>query len=165
MKRLSVAVVVNYRVDAQGTPQPLQGEELEQIQNLVKQAIGYVQERGDSLQIANAPFNNVEPLVPWWQDAFYLDLAKTSGQYLLILLALMFTWFKIVKPLIKPTAPGVGATSQPAVPPPGNEQETQPAADRYEENLNAIRDIARKDPTAVSMVLRNWMSDNEQYNA
>ncbi len=60
LKRLSVAVVVNYRkaTDKAGkvSQKPLTAAEMTQITNLVKEAMGYNQQRGDTLNIVNSPF-------------------------------------------------------------------------------------------------------------
>ncbi|AZV31298.1 flagellar basal body M-ring protein FliF [Cobetia sp. ICG0124] len=60
LEKLSVAVVVNHRgvTDANGnvTSRPLDSEALEQIKALVRQAMGYSEQRGDSLSVINAPF-------------------------------------------------------------------------------------------------------------
>lgn len=47
------------------------------------------------------------------------------------------------------------------------EREAQAAArtrevNRYEDNLQLARDMAGKDPRAVAMVLRSWMSKDEK---
>jgi len=158
LKRLSVAVVVNYRTDAEGNAQPLSAAELEQIQNLVKEAIGYSEARGDSLQVANAPFNNAEPAIPLWKDPFYQGLAISAGQYLLLLMVLAFIWFKIVKPLIRARQDELAALPSVEMP------AAEPAQDdnSYEENLAAIREIAKQDPRAVSMVIRSWMNEHDE---
>lgn len=56
LNRLSVAVVVNYR-DTDKDKQPLDQAELDKISDLVKQAVGYSAERGDSLSVVNGQFN------------------------------------------------------------------------------------------------------------
>ncbi len=61
IKRLSAAVVVNYRraSDAGGkvTYTPLTEQELAQINTLAREAMGFSQERGDTLNVVNAPFS------------------------------------------------------------------------------------------------------------
>lgn len=161
LKRLSVAVVVNYRVDAEGNNQPLQADELAQIENLVKEAIGFQANRGDTLKVANAPFNNVEPVLPIWKDPEYIELAKSMAQYLAILAGLMFLWFKVAKPVIRARQDELAnVEALKLAPAPEPEKEPVPV-DRYEDNLNALREIATQDPRAVSMVLRDWMNEND----
>jgi flagellar M-ring protein FliF len=65
IKRLTVGVVVNYRrsVDPKTGKvviKPLTAAEVAQINELVKQAMGYNQARGDTLNVANAPFDGVD---------------------------------------------------------------------------------------------------------
>jgi len=75
VKRLSAAVVVNNRsvVDPKGktTQVALNDAELEKLTSLVRESIGYKQDRGDSVKVINAPFR-IEtipngPEVPWWK--------------------------------------------------------------------------------------------------
>ena len=60
LKRLSVAVVVNYKheIDKAGkvTVRPLSDDEKTQITNLVKEAMGYNKDRGDTLNVVNSAF-------------------------------------------------------------------------------------------------------------
>ncbi len=60
LKRVSAAVVVNHRqeTDAKGKieTKPLSEVEMKQINDLVKEAMGFKQDRGDTLSVANAPF-------------------------------------------------------------------------------------------------------------
>lgn len=160
LKRLSVAVVVNYRNDNEGNPQPLSDTEIEQIQHLVREAIGYSEERGDSLKVANVPFNNVEPVVPLWKDPEIIELAKAAGQYLAFALLLAFVWFKVFKPLLRAREAEMVEVA-PVIPMPTPEEAKQ-QADSYDDNVNAIREMAKQDPRAVSMALRNWIKNDDE---
>src|SRR5262249_9127393 len=66
LKRVSAAVVVNYRkgADKKAGPKPLGEEEMTQINALVKEAIGFSKERGDSINVANRPFTEPEAPEP-----------------------------------------------------------------------------------------------------
>src|SRR5690606_9394345 len=76
IKRLSAAIVVNPRrsVDEAGKPvlTALSAAEVESINALVREAIGFNQARGDSINVVNAPFSEperIEPVeVPAWQQ-------------------------------------------------------------------------------------------------
>jgi hypothetical protein len=59
VKRLSAAVVVNYRraVGEGGAWHPLGEEALHQINALTREAMGFDPDRGDTLNVVNAPFN------------------------------------------------------------------------------------------------------------
>jgi flagellar M-ring protein FliF len=60
IQRLSVAVVVNYKTLADGKPLPLTAEQMKQIENLTREAMGYSEKRGDTLNVVNSPFNSVK---------------------------------------------------------------------------------------------------------
>lgn len=64
VKRLSVAVLVDgtYTTDAEGnkTYQPRAQEELDRIAALVRSAIGYDESRGDTLEVVNLQFADIE---------------------------------------------------------------------------------------------------------
>ena len=103
IKRLTVGVVVNYRriVDpATGkvSIKPLTAAEVAQINELVKQAMGYSQARGDTMNVANAPFDGVdrpdEAGPDWYKDPANLPLAMEVGKYLLIAAVILV----VVKP-------------------------------------------------------------------
>ncbi len=58
VQRLSVAVVVNYKTLPDGKPLPLSNEQMKQIEDLTREAMGFSEKRGDSLNVVNSPFNS-----------------------------------------------------------------------------------------------------------
>jgi len=112
IKRLSVAVVVNNRkvTDTKGKVSyvPLTDEEKSQIDNLVKDAVGYDAARGDSLNVQNAAFNNeevVEEIIPLWKQPEMIALAQLIAKYLIITLVMLFVVFGIIRPAFRPLQP------------------------------------------------------------
>ena len=101
--RVSAAVVVDDRVvleDGQPVRKPLTPEETEQITTLVKQAVGFNAERGDSVNVLNAAFapaGIAEPPLPMWQQAWFLELVKWAVVALLSLLILLL----VVRPMMR----------------------------------------------------------------
>ena len=98
IRRLSVAVLVNQKQttgdDGKEVSTPLTPMEMQSIEALVKQAVGFSAERGDSVQVVNAAFTKrsevVDPEVPLWKDPETVSLAKDLGkQFNFILLALI----------------------------------------------------------------------------
>jgi len=177
VKRLSVAVVVNYRTkaDAKGKPvtEALSAKELAQVESLTKEAMGFSADRGDSLNVVNSPFTNdveKEPEVPVWKQPQMIDLAKTGVGYLLLALLAVFLWFKVARPVLrKYTAPPLpaptetsAATEAVLLPP---EVETNPEvlrlAAKYESDLALVRDAAQRDPRLVASVIKTWMANDE----
>src|SRR3989338_11242725 len=92
IKRLSVAVVVNGNrkvTNAKGksSDKPLSDEEKEQINNLVKDVVGFDQDRGDSLNVQVAAFTENKEIVkelPFWKQPDMIELAKDLLKYLVI---------------------------------------------------------------------------------
>jgi flagellar M-ring protein FliF len=68
----------------------------------VKDAIGFVQRRGDTVSVANLPFS-AEPIpVPEETSQFSPDLISQLVRYLAIALGLLFAYFAIARPLLRP---------------------------------------------------------------
>ncbi len=109
IKRLRVAVVVNHKrvVDAEGkvSLRALTEQEQQQITDLVKEAMGFNAERGDSLNVVNSPFaeapREVIPEQPFWQPYATVDNAKTAAQYLLSTAVLLYLYFSVLRPMIR----------------------------------------------------------------
>jgi flagellar M-ring protein FliF len=104
LRRLTVAVVVNYKriVDKNGkvTVKPTP-EEMAKINDLVKQAMGYNQDRGDAVSVANSPFDGVdkpyEAPPEWWRDPANLPMAKDLAKFLITALILLYIVLRIVR--------------------------------------------------------------------
>ena len=187
IKRLSVGVVVNYRrmVDARTgkvSIKPLTAAEVAQINDLVREAMGFNKERGDTMNVTNAPFDGVdrpEPPVeatPWWKDGANIDMAKEIGKFLLGAVVLLFLWFRFLRPMLRPlmrkldtlTAEPVSATGQSAAEiEVEHEREEQEAAvavqvqTGYRENLTMAKKLAAEDPRVVANVVKAWVGSND----
>lgn len=101
VKRLSVAVVVNHKKLVEGEKSklaPFSDAEMAQITNLVREAMGYSKERGDTVNVVNAPFRIgvEEDDVPFWKDPANIPLAMEGGKWL-VLLGLGLTFLLIVR--------------------------------------------------------------------
>jgi flagellar M-ring protein FliF len=191
IKRLTVAVVVNHKrvIDQAGkaTYRPLTDSEKTEITNLVKEAMGFNQERGDSVNVVNTPFadlqKEIEPAVPLWKQPEMWELGKEAGRYLLIALVLMFLYFRVVKPLLKGLnkegrdekldaleAPEFDADGNPilkvanesdgSVVTLGEEAEPMgPASGRYQLSLEQAKRLAKDNPRVVANVIKEWVAE------
>ncbi|MGR2663498.1 flagellar basal-body MS-ring/collar protein FliF [Chromobacterium haemolyticum] len=124
VKRLSAAVVVNYRrmPDKNGEmkPTPLTPQEVQQINNLVKEAMGFNTQRGDTLNVVNAAFADAE--VPATLQEKVTDYVTSNGssliKYGLLTIAVLYLLFGVVRPimrdLVKPPAPAKGSEEEAA---------------------------------------------------
>jgi flagellar M-ring protein FliF len=187
IKRLSVAVVVNYRstTDAQGkrTNKALTGAELEQVNNLVKEAMGFSAERGDSLNVVNSAFASdaAEAIeLPLWKQPENIDLAKTGGKYLLLAILAVFAWFSVLRPLLNkhlhPPIPPAAEHEEIAPTPGAQEQvpsQVQTAASRNAEakerreqrnadNIQYAQATSVKSPQVVAMLIKQWMAEKNE---
>ncbi|MBR8655502.1 flagellar M-ring protein FliF [Achromobacter sp. Marseille-Q0513] len=166
LKRLSVAVVVNYIRDKDGDLKPLPPEELNKLTNLVREAMGYSEGRGDSLNLVNSQFNDGPPALPMWRDPEMIALFKTIMAWLLGLIVAFWLYRKVRRQvtdyLYPPVDPEVAESER--IEAQREAQETARAKEttRYEDNLERARTMANKDPRAVAMVLRTWMSKDEK---
>lgn len=176
VKRLSVAVVVNNRKAGgkDAKPKPLTAAELAQLQNLVKEAMGYSQTRGDTLNVVNAAFSpgDVEevPAAPMWKDPGTLALAKEIAKNLLIAALLFYLVFGVIRPLLRDLAQPVHAgPRQGEAGEEGEERaEISPEAaaraaqmSNYEDNLKAAKELAKQDPRVVASVVKDWVGAGE----
>jgi len=179
IKRLSAAVVVNYRkkADENGevTHEPLTAEEIKEINNLVREAMGYSEKRGDSLTVTNSLFtDNVEvvPDVPLWKDPDVMMLTKDIGKQFLIVAVVLFFLLKILKPFLKSlTPPPLPAVEQEKLPGgtaiqgrlPGQVEEAADQAIQklsFDENLKRAKQLALDEPAIVANVVKDWMAKN-----
>jgi flagellar M-ring protein FliF len=184
IKRLTVGVVVNYRrsVDPKTGKvaiKPLSAAEVAQINELVKQAMGYNQARGDTLNVANAPFDGIDKpadTVPdWWKDPNNLPLAKDVAKWVFIAMVLLFLWYRILRPVLKPVmkkfdqAVEMPPEPEPVEPEPepepdheelariAREAEEQKQVIVYKSNLEMAKTLAQNDPRIVANVIKEWL--------
>lgn len=109
LRRLTVAVLLNNRreVAADGTvsQRPLTEAELAQATALVKQAVGYSEERGDTVTVTNTAFAapTVEPIpeVPFYQPYLTVDNGMAALQTLGSLLLMLLVYLKVVRPILR----------------------------------------------------------------
>jgi flagellar M-ring protein FliF len=107
LRRVSAAVVLDYKYEkgakANATRStPYTPQEIQQINGLVKDAIGFVQRRGDTVSVANLPFSAEPTPVPEETSQFSPDLISQIVRYLAITLGLLFAYFAIARPLLRP---------------------------------------------------------------
>jgi flagellar M-ring protein FliF len=165
IKRISVAVVVNYQRDKEGEFQPIPPEDLTKLNDLVREAMGFSEARGDSLNLVNSQFNDADPAITWWRDPEIIALAKSALYWLVFGLAALWFYRKMVRPLwdryINPTIdPVIAEIERAEAQREAVDSARSAAIERHEENLRLAREMAGKDPRAVSMVLRTWMSND-----
>jgi flagellar M-ring protein FliF len=188
LRRLTVAVVVNYRriVDPKTgkvTVKAYTPEEMAKINDLVKQAMGYNQDRGDAVSVANSAFDGVdrpaEPALDWWRDPANLPLAKELAKFLITALVLLYIVVRIVRPMMRPVFKQIDKMNEPEPEPEVPEEpvidEPDPeliaeeelrkmeenTARTYRDNLTMAKKLAAEDPRIVANVIKDWIGAND----
>lgn len=172
LKRQAIAVVINYQYANSDEPVALGSEEMENIRELVRQAVGFNAERGDTVSVINGIFNEGrEPTPAFWKNPEYVELGMDIVKYLIFAGLLFLAWRIMINPIIQGViqAKAQADARQEAR---NAEQEREQAEvlkdqqiNRYEDNLNKARSMADKDPRAVAMVLRAWINSKDEKNA
>jgi flagellar M-ring protein FliF len=181
--RLSIAVVVdNIRsVDEndEAVITPRTPEELAQIADLVREAVGFDEARGDSIQVVNANFqmmdvgDEVEPLA-FWMQPWFIDLVRQALGLLLVLVVV----FKVLKPvasnLIKASTAALPPPDQLALPNNGAlamqanaiegeiAQPEPPPPPTLEERMAMAKQIAGEDPERVAKIMKEWVGGDDE---
>jgi flagellar M-ring protein FliF len=182
LKRLSVAVVVNYKreVDKAGkvTLKPLSEDEKTQITNLVKEAMGYSKDRGDTLNVVNSAFAGPDAAieeVPFWKrPATLLEMAREGGKWLLFAIFAAWVYFSFVKPLMRKLKKNINSETEEELARQAEEDEdavvelsteVEPmgnAAATYQDNLEAAKVLARHDPKVVANIVKAWVGGTNE---
>jgi len=110
LRRVSAGVVVNYKqpngIDKEGKPLkpvPYSAKEIDQINNLVRDAIGFSDKRGDSVSVANIPFKvEAADELPFYKQAGVIEMTKEFFKFAVILGSLGILFFGVVKPILFP---------------------------------------------------------------
>ena len=170
IKRLSVAVVVNQK---KGTDKAgksisvaLTDQEMKQINDLAREAMGFSKERGDSLSVANAPFNLPEKVdyeIPLWKQPETIAFAKDLIKYGLLLAVIATIYIIVLKPIIGSMFPPPPEPE--IVEPEFDEDEAaegseHPVVPPFEVKLQEARELAAQNPEAVAAIIKDWLGVN-----
>jgi flagellar M-ring protein FliF len=189
LKRLSVAVVLDdLRTPGEGgqaSHRSLSPEELDRFTGLVKEAIGFNAERGDSVNLLNVPFTAgsapeafEDP--PVWRESWVWDLGKQALGVGLVLLLV----FGVLRPAMRRLASQAPALQTPALAGPrshlsgegeladdrmslSDAQGAVPrlastaARERQAQQVESLRSLVTQDPKRVAQVVRHWIAENE----
>ncbi|MFF6009061.1 flagellar basal-body MS-ring/collar protein FliF [Rahnella sp. R3(2024)] len=180
VQRLSAAVVVNYQVGTDGKSKPLTDEQLKKIDDLVREAMGFSTERGDTLNVVNTPFNEAADdtaELPFWKQQAFFDQLIDAGRWLLVLIVAWILWRKIVRPMLRKQQAEKEAIAAAALaasmPQPEGSKPVKLSTDELEKRKRSqqrvsvevqtqrVQELADKDPRIVALVIRQWMSTEQ----
>ncbi len=183
VKRLNAAVVVNHRsvTDKNGktTNVPLSASELENLNSLVRESIGFRDDRGDSVKVINAPFReDVLPVddTPLWKQPQTLDLLRSAAVPLSLALVAVVVVFGLIRPAMKVAMARAEEDKGRALDAVVADDEELPQlggadgegrgsgsmplleAPSMARQLEGARALAKENPTAVANIVRGWVS-------
>lgn len=177
IKRLSAAVVVNHKstTDERGktTTTPLSDQQLEKMTALVRETIGFNQERGDSVNLMNAPFAQEKMALlelPFWKQPELQDLARSFAWPVGTLLFAVLVLLGVIRPALKALTRSSGTqranqldavlseqTDRPQLLPPRRAGEPQ-LPTSGELALEDARKLTRDNPAAVAGIVKTWIN-------
>jgi flagellar M-ring protein FliF len=179
VKRISAAVVVNHQssTDSKGktTTTPLTDVQIEKMTALVRETIGFNKDRGDSVNLMNAPFameKVVAADVPLWKQPELQDLARSFAWPVGTLLFAALVLLGVIRPAAKALAQSHPKTSLTArqldaieSEEPERPQLTAPARGGElagpspgELALVDARKLTRDNPAAVANIVKTWIN-------
>jgi flagellar M-ring protein FliF len=177
VKRLNAALVVNNRsvTDGKGktTQVPLAADELEKITALVRESIGFNQDRGDSVKVVNAPFK-IEPSAtsdepPFWKSRELIDIVRAAALPVGLAIVAMLVFFGLVRPAFKTALvvrpaqlPRAGMRIDAVV----DDEQSYPtpaiaAPPTTLRQIEGAKALAKDNPAAVAGIVRGWVGGSE----
>jgi len=185
IRRLNVAVVLNQDAAAVKAWKP---EQTAQVTDMLSNAAGIDERRGDKLSLSLMHFVPEESIVPppvkWWQDNDILAWCRLGGTGILLLLVLLFVVRPLVKHLIAtrkakfaPVPATDGSQPSPAATLDDDERrgvelpsfpgdDALPAqSSGLETKLEFLKKLAISDTDRVAEVIRQWITSNERIDS
>ena len=180
LQKITVAVVADdwLTVNDEGEEvrTELSGEDFALIRGIVREAIGFNQERGDSVSVYNKSFQTIDheelPEIPIWKQDWFVSVVK-QGLAGIAILILIFT---VVKPTMKTLQgrlieSGANADGQ-LLALENSDISNANASDsespnsltndhpNYVEQLAMAKQLVGQDSRQVAKVVKNWVADN-----
>jgi flagellar M-ring protein FliF len=190
LRRLSVAVVVDNltQVDAETgeeTSMPMAQEQLQRLESLLRDAVGFDAARGDTVSVMNSSFlpkaeviAEPVPETPVWEQPWVMNIAKQVMAAVFVLLLV----FGILRPVMRSLSDSArevreveaqralgelsgdlgGDLGEETVTLSGGDTLMLPGKDgQHEQNMNAIKGLVAEDPGRVAQVVKKWVAAGE----
>lgn len=175
VKKLSVAVMVNDKIsflpDGSEDYKPLSEDELGKVEALIKDAIGFNEDRGDKVSVVNSTFSKPPPipdaapptLIEIITEPSVISIIKqvVGGIFVLIII------FGVIKPMIKSLSTMAKAAEQEieareAPPPEPPEPLELPEPDHVAAaRIETVKQIAHDDSKKAAQVIMDWVGKEE----
>jgi flagellar M-ring protein FliF len=174
LKRLNVGVVLDdwQKMDADGkvTTTPMSDADIKRLSQLVREAIGIKEDRGDQLNVLNQTFKGSVPLgqvdgLPLWQTPWITQLAKQIIGAALVLVVAFLVLRPLMKSLTKSTprlkaagAEGADVEGDRVSLSGGQGTKAIKLAPSFEQQIAAARTLVGQDPRRAAQVVKEWVS-------
>ena len=186
LMRVSAAVVINDKFMVPGAApdsaeakaaKTLTPEQMEQFTAVVREAIGFKADRGDSVKLISGAFN-VEKIdtveIPWWKQAEVHAIIKNIVWLIGVIVLAALAMFIVVRPMMRglrmaanaveplldavvadlPERPAVASTlALPATATPALALQSMESDQR----LLGVRKLAQENPAAVADIVKSWI--------
>lgn len=183
IRRLSVAVLVDNKTvtdeNGETASTPLTEDEISTITNIVREAVGYNQARGDTVAVFNQAFQPIEEIEPveappFWKEPWVWSIAKQ----IIIALVILILAIMLARPAMRNLKPQAAAKDKKSKG--GEDDDDELDDDRVSLSRNAqggppqlpappqaygdvlmmARGLAEEDPKRVAKVIKNWVEEN-----
>jgi len=176
VSRLTVAVVVDDKANINAetkevTRVPLDEKEIAKITALVKDAIGFSAERGDSVNVINSSFAQELPVEPlpaksFYEEAWFWQVAKVIAGGIILLILIIGVISPTLRSLaVKPDRVFIGKDGKAVEYDPSNSQlaaNDEDDATHYmsaDERMKSMQQMAGNDPQRVARVVQSWVDN------
>lgn len=170
VKRLTAAVVVNQQTvtDNRGrvSTVALTPEQIAQMTALVRESIGFNADRGDSVNLMNAPFvlDKTPPVeLAFWERPEIQELMRDLAWPAVAVLLAALVLLGVVRPVLKALneKPQLEAAADDELDRPGLEEFKPYEPSERERALTNARQLARENPSAVAGIVKGWMGGRD----
>jgi flagellar M-ring protein FliF len=177
VKRLSVAVILDNKqvpgADGKAASQPLTDKEIERYTNLVREAVGFDERRGDRVEVINASFSSAVAAgdtvgeEPWYASPMLRQIGRQGVAVLAVLVLALVVLRPIMKTLLAPPrgalarldgAGGDLARDKVTLSGGGALPGQHSGLPNYEQHVAAARSVITQDPKRAAQVVKEWVT-------
>ncbi|GAB5499134.1 MAG: flagellar basal-body MS-ring/collar protein FliF [Pseudohongiellaceae bacterium] len=186
IQQLSVAVLVDLQAGISTTNEDGELVELDpavaaarinRLTQLVQDAIGFSEARGDSVSVINEQFLTLEPIEaeapPIWEEAWFGSTLKQAGASIVVILLI----FGVLRPALKSVVAAAPMSNagqltvaggmdvgedQVALSGAAQEQLAQaPPVSVYDQNLNKAQQLVTAEPQRAARMIQTWINNDK----
>jgi len=176
LRSITASVVVGYQVKKEGAdPEPRSQTELDKIDLIVKNAVGYKESRGDRVEVVSMPIQSGQYQLMGSQETGFMGISIDSeelyfriARYSLVAIIALVLFIIVVRPMLK----GLKQAAPPEEEPEeeelasdvklGSEFNVSAEARIMEKTVEAASSMAHEDPVRTAAIIRSWMEESRR---